>query len=222
MKETIDQTQNRDTTPAPAVAKVKKVSFGAIGTKAKAETKTEYPVFPDDNGEAALIAARIIQRTDEFDALESALKTDKAELKMMVMPFYFTTNSGKVEVPSSITVKSSTSALTVTVQNKYTKLNSDEALAKVPFAVPHFRQCFTFEIDGDKIPADSIEPIVAGLQALFIEHDCLSALGVSESYKPVKEFHTARHTLLTPEQNLALDQVVPIVAMVKTKGRGAK
>jgi hypothetical protein len=39
--------------------------------------------------------------------------------------------------------------------------------------------------------------------------------------KPVKEFHTARHTLFTPEQNAELEKVVPISASVKTKlGRG--
>jgi hypothetical protein len=40
-------------------------------------------------------------------------------------------------------------------------------------------------------------------------------------FKPSKDFHTARHTLFTPEQNLEIDKVVPVSASVKTKlGRG--
>jgi hypothetical protein len=42
-------------------------------------------------------------------------------------------------------------------------------------------------------------------------------------FKPSKEFHTARHTLFTPDENLAIDKVVPIAASVKTKlGRGGQ
>src|SRR5437667_7864828 len=98
----------------PAAPGIKKVSFGAIGAKKEAKKKTEYPAYPDANGAAAEIAARILERTEQFEALDSAIKTDKAELKQMVSPFYFTTNSGKVEVPSSIEVKSPKGELLVT------------------------------------------------------------------------------------------------------------
>jgi len=206
-------------TTEPATG-IKKVSFGAIGAKKEAKKKTEYPAYPDENGAAAEIAARILERTEQFEALDSAIKTDKAELKQMVSPFYFTTNSGKVEVPSSIEVKSPKGELLVTFQDRYTKIDSEAALASVPFAKEYFRQAFTLEIDGDKIPAEAVEEIIAELQELFGRHEAMGALGVKESFKPVPEFHTKRHTALTAEQNLALDQVVPIVAMVKTKGRG--
>jgi len=42
---------------------------------------------------------------------------------------------------------------------------------------------------------------------------------VKEGVKPVPDFHTVRHTSLSPQQNLALNQVSPIIAMIKTKGR---
>jgi hypothetical protein len=29
-------------------------------------------------------------------------------------------------------------------------------------------------------------------------------------FKPNRDFHTARHTLFTPEQNLEIDKVVPV------------
>jgi hypothetical protein len=44
-------------------------------------------------------------------------------------------------------------------------------------------------------------------------------LKVKEGIKPVPDFHTVRHTALTPEQNLALNQLCPIIAMIKTKAR---
>ena len=40
-------------------------------------------------------------------------------------------------------------------------------------------------------------------------------------FKPIKEFHTARHTLYSAEENMEIDKVVPVAASVKTKlGRG--
>jgi len=203
----------------PAAPGIKKVSFGAIGAKKEAKKTTEYPAYPDANVAAAEIAARIIERTAEFDALKGALETDKAELKQMVSPFYFSTNSGKAEVPSSVAVTSTKGEVLVTYQNRYTKIDSEVLLNSVPFAKEYFRQAFTIEIDGDKIPAEAVEALIAELQELFGKHGAMGALGVKETIKPVAEFHTKRHTALTPEQNLALDQVVPIVAMVKTKGR---
>jgi hypothetical protein len=36
-------------------------------------------------------------------------------------------------------------------------------------------------------------------------------------FKPTKEFHTARHTLYSAEENMEIDKVVPVAASVKTK-----
>src|SRR6266536_1041427 len=204
------RTKPNTQTPEPSSG-IKKVSFGAIGAKKEAKKTSEYPAYPDANGAAAEIAARIIERTAEFDALKGAIETDKAELKQMVSPFYFTANSGKVEVPSSVSVTSPKGEVLVTYQNRYTKIESEALLNAVPFAKEYFRQAFTIEIDGDKIPAEAVEALIAELQELFGKHGAMGALGVKETIKPVAEFHTKRHTALTPEQNLALDQVVPIV-----------
>ena len=103
-------------TPAPAKG-IKKVSFGGIAKK-KEETKTVYPVFPDANGEAATIAARILERSEQFEALKGALETDKAELKFMVSPHYFRVNHGRHEVPCSIAVNSPCGEVLVTFQNR--------------------------------------------------------------------------------------------------------
>ena len=55
----------------------------------------------------------------------------------------------------------------------------------------------------------------------FARHGAGAALSAKAVFKPTKEFHTARHTLFTAEQNLEIDKVVPVSASVKTKlGRG--
>ena len=84
-----------------------------------------------------------------------------------------------------------------------------------------FRQEFELKIKGDKLPADadSSQELLNKLQTLFAEYNCTDALEVKEGIKPVDDFHTARHSLLTVEQNQAVEGVCPIITMVKTKGR---
>ncbi|HEY6167334.1 MAG TPA: hypothetical protein VI454_04800 [Verrucomicrobiae bacterium] len=204
----------------PPAAGVKKVSFGGI-TKKKEESRTAYPVLPDPNGEHALIAARIIERTEQFDALKGALETDKAELRLRATLPFFQLHHGKHDVPSSLSVPSPAGEVLVTFQNRYGGLESDAALVPIlgETTGKYFRQKFELKIDGDKLPEAATQELLDGLQALFAKHNALDALSVSDSVKPVTEFHAARHLILTPEQNVRLNDLCPIVAMIKTKGR---
>lgn len=197
--------------PTPSAAKpaggaLKKVSFGRIAKK-KEDTKTAYPVYPDPNGQAKVIAARIIERTEQFDALKGALETDKAELKQMVSPHYFTVNHGRHEVPSSVSVPSDKGEVLVTFQNRYSKLDDESALLPVlgERTEKYFRQAFELKISGDKLPEAHAQELLNELQELFAKFGATDALEVKEGIKPTTEFHAARHLDLTPEQNLALE-----------------
>lgn len=218
---------------APATAPVaappgalKKVSFGKIATK-KDDTKTAYPVLPDTEGKAAELAARILERSEQFEALKGALETDKAELKFMAAPHFFAVNHGRHEVPSSIAVHVKDAEgrvkneVLVTFQNRYAMLPDETALLPVlgEQTDKFFRQSFELKIKGDLLPADQTQELMDRLQALFAEFGATDALEVKEGIKPVDEFHAARHVALSVAQNLAIEQVCPITAMVKTKGR---
>jgi len=199
---------------------LRKVSFGKIAKKDET-TKTAYPVFPDEQGKASEIAARILERTEQFEALKGALETDKAELKFLVIPHYFAVNHGRHEVPSSISVASPQGEVLVTFQNRYSMLADETGLLPVlgERTGEFYRQSFELKIKGDKLPTDKTQDLMDRLQSLFAEFGATDALEVKEGIKPVEQFHAARHLELSPAQNLALEQVCPIVAMVKTKGR---
>ncbi|HTB82243.1 MAG TPA: hypothetical protein VK742_01190 [Candidatus Sulfotelmatobacter sp.] len=252
-------------TPPPAGG-LKKVSFGKIATK-KEETKTAYPVLPDPDGRAAEIAARIRERTEQFEALKGALETDKAELKFIAAPHYFAVNHGRQEIPSSISVKTvavstrngllylgdreldvteadalaakynlqsaeqlvralqsgeiKSEEVLVTFANRYSQLKDESGLLPIlgDTTSEFFRQAFELKINGDKLPADKTQELLNKLQNLFAEYAATDALEVKEGIKPVDTFHTQRHLKLSVEQNLALEQVAPIIATIKTKGR---
>jgi len=199
-------------------ASLRKIHFGAI-PKQKPDSRSPCPVLPDAQGQYAAMAARIIERSGQVEALAGALELDKAELKTLATPFYFTHASGKLEVPSSVAVLCATGTVLVTYQNRYGKLDSEEPLR--PILGEHlgrfFRQGFALEIDGDKLPADRTQALLDELQGLFAKYQASEALQVKEGIRPRPDFHTLRHTALTAEQNLAVNQVCPIIAMVKPK-----
>jgi hypothetical protein len=204
---------------------LKKVSFGA-GLLKKTDTKTAYPVMPAVRDSAAVVD-RIIERTAQLDALTGALETDKAELKSMALPHYFSVNHGRHEVPSSIACHGTAVAgrapaeVLVNFQNRYTMLPDESALLPIlgDNLDNYFRQSFLLKINGDKLPEENTQKLMDELQALFAKYGATDAIEVKEGVKPVAEFHAARHIGLSVEQNLALDAVCPIIAMVKTKGR---
>jgi hypothetical protein len=216
--------------PPPAAAGgrgLKRVSFSKA--PAKAETKTEYPVFADPENPGVVkqvldIAARIKTRSDEIESLEGAQATDKAELKMFVLPFYFKVNRGRAEPPSSVSIPSEAGEVLVTFQNRYSRMESEAPL--VPLLgdnlEKYFRVAFNLTIKGELLPVDKAQDIVDEIQRVLTKHGALDALEVKEEIKPTRDYHVARHTAFTPEQNLALEEACPIVAMIKTKGRGAK
>lgn len=206
------------TAPAPAGG-LRKVSFGKIAKAS--DTKTAYPVLPDPSGQHAAIAARIHQRTDEVDALTSALDTDKAELKMLATPFWFQHLHGKPEIPSSLSVPSPAGEVLITFANRYKQLPDESSLFPIlgERAGQFFRQAFELKISGDKIPAHVAPQLIEELQLLFHKYQAGDAVTVKDYIKPVDGFHEARHRELTIEQNLQLEQACPVIAMVKTKGR---
>src|SRR6266851_1350728 len=220
-KESMPSIKENASRPAkPQPDPLRKLSFGAINRKAS-NARTAYPILPDPNGELAIITARIIERTAQIEVLDGALTIDKSELKTLATPFYFTQASGKVDVASSVSAVSPTGEVLITFANRYGRLESEAALLPIlgEQTSTFFRQAFALEIDGDKLPAEQAQELLNELQQLFARYHAAEALKVKEGIKPVPDFHTVRHMALSPQQNLAINQVCPIIAMVKTKGR---
>jgi hypothetical protein len=63
------------------------------------------------------------------------------------------------------------------------------------------------------------DELLGKMVELFQSYSAADALSQKSVICPTPEFHTARHTALSVEQNLAIDNACPIVVSVKTKGR---
>jgi hypothetical protein len=149
---------------------LKKVSLAGIAKK-KDDTSNKYPVYPDPDGKAAELSARIAHRREQFDALKSALEVDKAELgQTLIRPWYFRHHHRKAEAPSSVLVdytvpadidtgqpQPSKGTLRITVKEQYAKFPNEEPFAAIlgDQVAKYFRQSFDLQIDGDKLPTSS-------------------------------------------------------------------
>ena len=216
-------------TLAPATAPAQPPALDLSGFKKKKEVGkpgSEYPVFPDPNGKAAETAAAIRSMQEEFEALEGSLKANKKFLIELVAPFHFQNCSGNAEPAKAVVVhaglrqedgslKMLDTKVRVDFKNKYPVLESIPG--GVGDAANCFRQKFSLEIDGDKLPTATTPDLLARLQTLFAQFNATDALSIKAGFTPNDDFHVRRHTLLTPEQNLALQTVCPLQCAVATK-----
>ena len=183
-----------------------------------------YPLLPDPDGQVGEMVALILDQSAQLEALEGSVDLLKGELIAAAKPFYFTHHTGQHAIASSIEARAADGRVVrVGFSNSYRGVTDENALMRL--AGPHverfFKQSFEIKIKGDAIPEAAVEPLLAELQSLFARHGATSALVAKAVVKPTKEWHTARHTLFTPQQNAELDKIAPISASVKTKlGRG--
>ena len=135
-----------------------------------------------------------------------------------------THHHGQHAIASSVEARSADGKVVrVGFSNSYRGTSDEPAITRLAgeHAARYFKQSFELKIKGDVIPDAAVEPLLAELQELFARHGASAALSAKATIKPTKEFHAARHTLFSVEQNHELDKVVPISASVKTKlGRG--
>ena len=213
--------------PAPAATGLKKINFGGIAsTAAKKPAGKEYPLLPDDDeGRVQELVTEILSEQEQIDALEGSLEIHKAELRAHATPFYFEHNQGLHEVPSSVEARNKDGkCVLIAFQNRYAECKDDSPITELlgERAARYFRQAFALKIEGDKIPEANVESLLAELQEVFARHEAGAALTCKAIIKPTADFHTARHSQLTVEENMDLEKIIPIVAQVKTKGREKK
>ena len=228
MKKTKTETAVAAAPAAPApkeqTAGLKKFNLAGIAAKpATGKPVKSYPVMPDPDGQVAELVTSILDRAAQVEALEGALELDKSELIVLAKQFYFNHSSGQMAVASSVEARSGAQVVRVGFSNSYRGTTDDAAILRVSGekGAKFFKQSFELKIKGDLIPEANVEPLIGELQELFARHNAGAALSAKAVFKPTKEFHTARHTLFTPDENFAIDKVVPISASVKTKlGRG--
>lgn len=197
--------------------------LGAISAKPKAGKGSMYPVHPDRTGDVAKLVPIIKREDAEAEAVNGNLKIHKAELTALALPFYFETNKGRTDIPSSVACHAEDgSEILVTFESRFLKTVEPSPIIAAMGADAFGRFVYRkweIKIDGDLIPATVAPALVPELVALFAKHGVTPALSKSEVLTATAAFMTERHSIFTPEQNTRIQQALPIRTSVKTKGR---
>lgn len=207
---------------------MKTLNLGKVGGVAAGNKKSDYPVLPDSNGKLAKMVDDYIDLNARKKAAEGGLKLVKGELGSsdglvpLARKFFLDTVSGKAaSVPSSIEVCGSKEGVSVLVimQNRY-KAADEVAIGKVIGKVNldrYFHQHFEIKVDGDKVPEASSQKLIDEMAALFAKYGCSDALSATTKVLPKEEFHTARYMALSEDQNVAVDELCPMVVAIKER-----
>jgi hypothetical protein len=220
-----------DPAPAPGgppQGGVKKVSFGPVATKKKRNSK-EYPILENASQQVIDLAEQIRKDNDQFDSLEGSLKSNKAELRRLILPDYFAAMTG------SIVTKDDANGLRVATEikngvaiggalllatSKYALVENDQLL--VPLLGQRvgefFKDTFTISLKSEELPERlDTQTFVNELMGVIAKHGAEAALTIKQGVVATKSFHAQRHQLLTPAQNVTLDAICAFQAQVKTK-----
>ena len=207
---------------------MKGVNLGKISANGDVAKKGDYPVLPDPSGDVAKLVDDYIDLNAKKKAAEGGLKIVKGELGSeaeglvpLARKFYLDVAHGKSDVPSSVEVCGSKEGVSVLVvmQNRY-KGADEVAVGKVIGKANldrYFHQHFEIKVDGDKVPEAVSQKLIDEIVALFAKHGCADALSAKSQVVPKPEFHEARHSVLSVDQNAKVDELCPLVVAVKER-----
>ena len=195
-----------------------------LGKLAKTDTKsngTNYPVVASTSISQKIVHEFLVAKA-KLDAVEGAVRTLKAQINDMVIKPFFANNNGKAEPVNGVVVEGSEDGEKVLVNfiKKYSATDEErvvEALGKTGKTIvkDYFYEKLSIKIDGDKIPAAKLQEVIDATVALYTKLGVLDAVDAKVVVVPNENFHAARHTILTEEQNITLQSVAPCQTQVK-------
>lgn len=156
------------------------------------------------------MAGQFLTAKGRMEEAEAAKKQVEAVLKPRLLRVWLAGNAGRPTPESSVRLFAPVGNPPVPTRMTasfaaqwYPAATADLAAMGVPPDM--VRKKLSLTIDGDEIPADKTEAVVAGIMQVLSDAGCVGALTYKYADYPKPEFAAARHTRLTPEQNEALE-----------------
>ena len=198
---------------APAAAGVKKLDLGALVKKT--EKPSKHPLV-EVGPEALQLLEQFVELNPQFKELENQLGTIKKQLSPHIKETWFGRFAGTAAESSTLLAAVANRTVKLIVKDRYsTKCADDTGLVAAlgPALVgQHFRQATVLRIELEKIADDKQEAFVAAIMSAAQELGVSDGISATQCIQPRAGFHVARTTLLTPAQNMAVDDCLPITA----------
>lgn len=214
------------TQQSPAVAEVPTIGFTFAlpeTTTKKAKGKaTEYPIMPDPDGKLAQYAAAYLRNKVKLEAAEAEVESMRPRIIDMTFPYWCRYNNARSE-STNLSVQSPEGELLVVPIDKYSAADVPKvaSICGPDVLKQQFKPKVTITIKSDNLPEGPATQVLFNeLIALFTRHGQAGALDIRQQVVPRKGFVDLRHRILSPEQNLQLNEVCKCQVQLKTKGRG--
>ena len=237
-----------DATPTAAPAKRGGgLNLGALGAaKPKAKSETNRPTVPRDQELDALLDSFALIKP-QFDDLEAQCDMHRAEIIARCFPHWLAIAAKQPDVGSLNLVSGNPATkLLLSVQNRYAaqvefSAGQEALMAAITRTVDgaaepedatlaRFEEAFepglTIALKFGEVPAELRQAVIDDLLPVFEKHGLLQPIGDAKAaaavckqiVQPKVGFHARRHSLFTIEENLAIQQILPAVGMVKLTG----
>jgi hypothetical protein len=192
---------------------MKKLDLGGISAlSAKSAT---HPTV-ECSGEMQTLLEQFAVINPQFKTLKNQSETLSKQLGPQIRSLYFDHFKGIAPETSTMLVVAGGRSIKLITKNRYTTTVLDEAglIAAIgaKLVAKYFHQATVLKLDLEKCPADKQEIFAAGVIELAQKLGVTSAVSATQCIQPLAGFHDARTIALTPEQNKALDSVLPVTA----------
>jgi len=204
------------------------VTFGALKAAPKKKAEAPKPTLPDPTGEFSLLVKKAIEAKAAADAATLQLDQCKATFSANIAAHLFRSSHGQSAPEDTFQILGPNGKAMVSFKNAY-KLPEDTAPIHAllgEHAARYLSESHTITIDTSAIPMSALQFVVDEIVKLARATDeimlgaegngpVFNAISVKQVTVVNKAFHADRHRLFTPEQNMAIQHVMP--AIISTK-----
>ena len=193
---------------------MKKLDVGGLAKPTKAANPSHPVVTPND--ELSVLLDQFVVINPQFKTLKAQQETLSKQIGAQSKALFFSHFAGITPESSTMLVQVGDKTVKLIVKCRYSESLEDDAPLREALGEEivdrWFRQSTKLAIDFDKVPEDSQEDFANAILTAAKELGVEGAVTAKQPITPKAGFHEARTSLLTPEQNLRLDEVLPVVA----------
>lgn len=194
---------------------IKKLSLGAVSATASS-TRPVHPTVEITDAETNALFEQWLSVNPQFKTLKNQNETLAKQLAPRIKALFFNRFAGLTAASSTILVQIAGRTVKLITKNAYTTTVTDEAALIEAIGADKtaewFKQATVLKLELDKVPDDKQEAFATGVIELAQKMGVTDAVSVKQCIQPKAGFHDARTTILTAEENIALDNVLPITA----------
>lgn len=194
---------------------MKKITLAGIQS-APSAAKATHPTVTTEDVEFQALLNQFAQVNPQFKMFKAQSETLGRQLGPRIKALFFDTFAGRSAETSTMLITAGGRTIKLITKNAYSKgLDDDAALIAAigqEKVTQYFRQATVLKLDLDQCPEDKQEAFANRVLELAAELGASACVTATQCIQPKAGFHEARTHVLTSEENMKLDDLIPVTA----------